>query len=196
VTFFGLATADNHIRQPIGQTDDGVPIYDWPNDFGFLIVVEGRPGTSNRPLADCGAMGQAQCGDIGLPLAAVQVISNRPLGNGSAAVCDVGPLPDFPIGGVPAVASFTYDNSPSTNNAILDFACRFDVHKTSDTACTFDALDNYSFVHQFPATKQYCSVPAVGGEIAFKSGMTRLKVRIEDAAGNMGNEAQIAVSVP
>jgi hypothetical protein len=193
VIFFGIATADNHVRTPIDQTDDGVPIYDFPNDFGFIIVVEARAGTNGRPPGNCGLMGQLVCND---GLSSVQVISNHSLGNGSTAVCDVGPPPDLPIGGVPGIPSFTYDGSSATNNAITDFGCRFDLHTMTTFACTLDPLGNYSFVKGNTTLRQYCTSPVVGGELAFPSGLTRLKVRVEDATGTVGNTVEIAISVP
>jgi hypothetical protein len=39
-------------------------------------------------------------------------------------------------------------------------------------------------------------VQVVGAEIAFPSGLTRLKVRLRDAAGTIGNTVQIAIRVP
>jgi hypothetical protein len=189
IRFFGIASAANEVRTPIGQTNDGVPIYDFPNNFGFIIVVEGRPGTSNRPLGTCGTFGAGMC-----DRASLQIIANRPLGNGSTAVCDT-TAPN--IGGVPAVSSLLFDPSQATSNAINDWACRFDVHNTTTTACTFDELGNFSFVSPPVAGMlQYCSVPVVGADIAFPAGLTRLKVQLADAAGNIGNQAQIAISIP
>jgi hypothetical protein len=196
ITFFGIATADNKVRTPSGQTGDGVPIYDWPTKFGFRIVVEGRAGTSNRPLAQCGVMGTGPCGD---GRAAVQILADRPLGNGSPAVCDTTP-PN--VGGVPAVPALDFGASQMVTDAINDLGCRFDTHPTSQTACTLDELGNPAYVHDgtggdpVKSTLQYCSVPVVGSELAFPSGLTRLKAQVEDSAGNIGSQAQIAVQVP
>jgi hypothetical protein len=196
ITFFGIATADNHPREPIGQTDDGVSIYDWPNDFGFIFVVEARPGTSNRRPAQCGLMPpQPSCGE-GVR-AAVQLIANRPLGNGNAAVCDVNP-PN--VGGVPAVPSLEFAPGQMVTDAINDLACRLDFHATSDTACTFDELDNPSYVRNRPgdpvrSTAQYCSAPVVGQDIALPPGDTRFRVQVADESGNVGSQASIVVRV-
>jgi hypothetical protein len=194
ITYFGIAAGFNVVQTPTGVTNDGVPLYDWPTQAGFIIVVEGRPGTSNRPLATCGTMSAPTCGDR----AAVQLLSDRPLGDGSVAVCDT-TVPD--IGGVPAVPGLDFGPSQSTTDAINDFACRFDVHLTSETACTFDELGNFSFVRNRPGdpvrtTVQFCSAPAIGQELALKSGVTRLRVQLLDTAGNIGNNAELAVRVP
>jgi hypothetical protein len=186
---FGIATADNHVRTPVGQTDDGVPIYDFPNNSGFIIFVEGRPGTSSRPLSACGSGGCAG--------GALQLIANRPLGNGSPAVCDT--TPPF-IGGVPAVPSLMFDSSQQVLDAINDLACRFESFNPptaqSPSGCTLDELGNFKFVASPRSTLQYCNIQVVGAEIAFPSGLTRLKVQLRDGAGNIGSQAQIAVSVP
>ena len=196
VVYFGIADASNRVLTPIDQTDDGVPIFSFPNDFGFIIVVEGRQGTSNRDLSKCGTVGVGLCSD---GRSAVQILADRKLGNGSAAVCDVAGLPH--PGGVPAVPSLMFGSSQMVSDAINDLACRFDTHPTSDTACTFDALGNYSFVRtgvgdNVKTTLQYCSAPVVGSELTFSQGLTRLKVQLEDVAGNVGNQVEIAVQVP
>ncbi len=183
------------MRTPTGQTDDGIPIYDFPNPFGFIIVVEGRPGTSGRSLVACGVFEKPGCQS---GVASVQILANRPLGNGSPAVCDT---TEPNIGGVPGVSSLTFDGSPAVNDAINDLACRFDSHETSATACTFDELGNFAYVRDRPgdpvkSTLQYCNVPVVGSEIAFPSGLTRLKVQLVDSSGNIGNQAVIAIRVP
>lgn len=198
INFFGIATADNRVLTPTGQTDDGLPLYDFPNDFGFIIVAEGRPGTSGKALAACGLMNSVT-GQCGNGRAAVQILFDHQLGNGSPKVCDVTPPDD--IGGVPAVPSLTFDQSQMVIDAINDIACRFDSHPSTDVACTLNALGNYSFVHYTVVgdptntTLQYCT-PVVGSEISFQSGITRMKLQIQDTDGNVGNQAEIAVRVP
>jgi len=188
---FGLATADNHVRTPVGQTNDGIPIFDYPNDFGFIIFVEGRPGTNNHGLVNCGLMGGA--GVCGNGRAALQILASRPLGNGSPAVCDT-TVPN--IGGVPAPRpDLQFDDSQAVTDAINDLACRFDVHTTSETACTLDALGNNSFLFQNIGEGQYCT-PVVGSEISFPPGLTLLKAQIQDSFGVVGNQVEIAIQVP
>lgn len=195
VTYFGIATADNHVLAPVGETDEGVRIYEFPNNFAFILVAEGRPGTSNRSLALCGTMGYGPCAD---GLAAVQIIASRPLGNGSPEVCDGG-APSY--GGVPAVPGMQFDSSPETADAIVDMACRMSVQLTSGSACTVDEYGMYAFVRDrsgdpVKSTMQYCSVPVISGDMKFKSGLTHLKVRLEDTAGNIGHPVEIAIQVP
>lgn len=188
---FGIASADNHVHMPVGQTDDGVPIYEFPNDFGFIIFVEGRPGTSGRPLNACGTNGVGGCA-----VASLQIIADRDLGNGTRDVCDVNPPM---IGGVPGVPSLMFDSSSDVSNAINDLACRFEAYNRptamAPSGCTLDDHGNFAFVDS-RSTLQYCNVQVVGAEIAFHTGLTRLKVQLRDSAGNIGNQAEIAISVP
>ncbi|MGE0519325.1 MAG: hypothetical protein AB7P78_10010 [Candidatus Binatia bacterium] len=182
------------MRTPTEQSPDGLPIFDWPTRSSFIMVVEGRPGTSNRPLASCGTMDAPNCAGA----AALQVLADRALGNGSPTVCDDTPPT---IGGVPAVPSLEHSSDPMVVDAINDFACRFDVHATSETACTLDELGNFAYVRNRPSdpvrsTLQYCTAPALGMELSLKPGQTRFKVQLIDVAGNAGNTAEIIVRTP
>jgi hypothetical protein len=133
-----------------------------------------------------------QCGD---GRAALEILADRPLGNGSPAVCDMSP-PN--VGGVPAVPSLDFASSQATN-AINDLACRFDLHPVSTRSCTLDERGNFAFVHDSPgdrAQMQYCSArPVLNAEAAFPLGLTRLRLRIKDNAGNVGNQVEIAILI-
>jgi hypothetical protein len=200
ITFFGIATADNHVKTPIGETPDGVPIFEFPNNFGFIIVAEARAGTSGRRPATCGNMlGEqgptAQCFD---GRAALGILSDRPLGNGSPAVCDN----TFPVlGGVPAVMSLDFMD-PFATDAINDLACRFDLHPATTNACTLDELGNFRWVRDrandpVKSVMQYCSArPVLGAELALQAGLTRMRLQIKDEMGNPGNTAEIAIQIP
>jgi hypothetical protein len=188
-----LATADNHVVEPVDATPDGIPIYARPNSFGFIIVVEARPGSSGRPI-DSGGVMTEEGGIIGFAdFPGLQILANRPLGNGSAIVCDIGP-PPAAIGGVPAVNPVDFTQS----DALADFACRFVVHTAGTDSCTLNDLGNFAFASTevTSQTRQFCSVPAVGREIMFPTGETELTVRIRDTGGNAGPPASIIVRVP
>jgi hypothetical protein len=194
VLYFGIATADNRVLPSTGMLPDGTPIFDFPNNFGFIIVVEARSGTSRAQPAKCGIIGSD--GSLGPQCpsgrSAVELLFSRPLGNGSPAVCDEAPPNP---GGVPAVPSLTFDTTQMVTDAINDIGCRMDSHATSATACTFDALGNFSYVNSL-TTLQYCSSPVVGNEVAFPSGITMVKVQVQDTASNVGNQVEIAIRVP
>jgi hypothetical protein len=124
--------------------------------------------------------------------AGVQILANRPLGNGSPAVCDdMQPM----IGGVPAVPSLEFGPSQMVSDAINDLAGRMDFHVSTGVACTFDELGNFSFVDP-RAARQFCSAPAVGQELEFGSGQTRLRAQLMDDRGTTGNQVTIVVRVP
>ncbi len=206
VVYFGIATGDGHVMTPIGQTNDPtpIPIFTFPNEFGMQIVVEARRGTDGAFPDTCGVFAPgpggvdvltAPCSD---GRAAVQILTDRPLGNGHPDVCASTPgNPD----GVPAVPSLTFDDSQMVDDAIVDLACRFQIHNSGDVACTLDDMNNFAFVRGrdgdlVKTDRQYCAVPVVSSDIAFQHGITRLKVQVEDAAHNTGNQVEIAVQVP
>jgi len=191
-----VARADNGLVQPSGQTPDGTPIYDRPTHFGFILVIEGRPGSSGKAMGTFGIDGNPATGGS---RASVQIVSDRPLGNGSTAICDIGP-PPAPVGGVPASGMASFPPDQNVTDAINDFACRFDFHSRGSQACTLDSLRNFAFATD-PAlivsqTRQYCTVPAIGRELSFPSGSTRLTLQLTDFAGNIGDRRQIVVRVP
>jgi len=181
--------------EPSGTTLAGTPIYERPTHFGFIILVEGHPGTSGKSLSDYGTAARAATGSS---RASLQILASNALGDGSPAVCDVGPRPDEPIGGVPAVNPIDFGASQQITDAINDFACRFDFHTGADTACTLDELGNFAFASKAvePGTRQYCAVPAIGRELAFPSGDTTLTVQLVDSGGNVGNTATLILRIP
>jgi hypothetical protein len=180
--------------EPDDTTIDGIPIFSRPNNFGFIIVVEGRPGSSGKPLSTFGTVDNQASGSSRADL---QVRADRRLGNGSLTVCDLGPPPD-PIGGVPGPDDIDLGAWQAVTDAINDFACRFDVHNTSAQACTLDDLGNYAFASEevVVQTRQFCSAPAIGREMAFPDGDTLLTVQLADTGGNLGDQAKLILRVP
>lgn len=170
----------------------GIPVYNRLVGSGFLIVIEGRRGRSNRQIGTV-----VFNSDPENPGARpdVQLQSRNKLGNGSTLVCDRGPAPDAPVGGVPAINPPSYDMTQAISDALNDFGCRFDVHITTADACTKDDLGNFAFANSMTAT-QFCSVPAVGVELLFPSGDTELTVQLRDQGGNIGNQAKLIVRAP
>lgn len=193
ITFFGLTTAFNTQLTPTLDAL-GRPVYLRQVGAGFFIVVEVRPGDApgsqppgtkvfNSDSADPGARPD------------IQILSNRSLGNGSAAVCDTGPLPDAPLGGVPGVDPIDFDpTSQPVADALNDFGCRFDVH-TSDNPCTNNDAGNPAFLG-VGTTLQYCTATVIGAELDFPSGDTVLTVQARDTGGHLGFPATLVVRVP
>jgi hypothetical protein len=192
ITAFGIARADNVVREPIGVAVDGTPIYDFPNNFGFIIFVEGRAGSASGIPGTCGVQDGTGAPPIlcNGPRADLEIQVNRPLGDGSPAVCDTGPMP----GGVPAINPPDFANTTEITNAINDFACRFDSHNSTNIACTLDELGNFNFVDRRTFV-QYCSAPVVGSEAGFPSGDTRVTVRLRSSSV-VGPERSIIIRIP
>jgi hypothetical protein len=188
ITFFGLTSASNHLLTP-SKDPQGNPVYSPPaGGAQFFIVVEAKPGSSGA------SPGVKQVGADAASRPDLQILANRDLGNGSAAVCDVGPTPDFPIGGVPGFNPPNFDDpSQSVTDALNDFGCRFD--NNTFLPCTLNANDIYAFVAP-GTTTQFCTRTVVGHEMQFPSGDTLLTVRWRDTSGNIGLPARLVVHVP
>ena len=156
----------------------------------FFIVVEVKPGPGGAP----GRRVFNSNPDDASARPDIQILSNRDLGNGSVAVCDNGPLPDAPLGGVPGIDPPDFDpTSQEVADALNDFGCRFDVH-TPDSPCTNNDAGNPAFVSP-DTTVQYCTQAVVGAEMHFPRGDTVLTVQVRDAGGHIGLPASFVVRV-
>jgi hypothetical protein len=195
ISFLGVVRADNRYNAAdlIGITGDGTPIYRRPLGTGFVIVVEARPGSSRRNV------GQSSFNsDPGDPRTRpdLQIVVDRALGNGSAAVCDNEP-PD--IGGVPAVKPPRFDETQAISNAINDLACRFvdgegqPRARNRMNACVLFEDGEYGFFDS-SSTAQYCSV-VIPQAMRFGDGDTLVLVRVRDAGGNSGPPARMIIRV-
>ena len=198
ITYFGIAAARGVVQTPSSWDALGRAVFPRPLPSNFIIVVEARPGPNdervgqNLPSADDGTLPD------------LWIESNRSLGNGSTAICDTGPRPN--IGGIPAVepADFSVDGSPAVRGALIDFACRFQVHipsedgsRTQPGPCTVNELGNFRFASR-PVTAlmiQFCFEPVVGTEAAFPGGRTVLTARVRDEQGGVGDPVQIVIDV-
>jgi hypothetical protein len=191
ITFFGLATAFNAELEPNTTDDLGRAVYVRSTGAAFFIVVEVKPGTRASPgrtVFNSNPVDPSVRPDL-------QILSTRALGNGSAAVCDNGPLPNFPLGGIPGFDPADFDpGSQAVADALNDFGCRFDVH-TNDNPCTNNRAGNPAFLG-VGTTLQYCTVTVVGAELHFPPGDTVLTVQVRDTDGNIGFPAALVVRVP
>lgn len=186
--FFGLLRPDDVIIPPVGTDPSGVPIYQRMFGSGFSIVIEGRPGLSGGSVA---------VSSFSDPIAPdLQVLTERPLGNGSATVCDVTP-PDM-AGGIPATNPPLFSDDQGVVDRMNDLGCRFidgtgepRGRKCGDGCIRFETGD---FGCGAPdATLQFCNL--VARPMEFPPGDTRLTARLRDIRGNFGPPAQIIVRI-
>jgi hypothetical protein len=167
--------------------DGGRRIYEVGIDSGFLLVVEAQPGASGEPVGDFvppPIPGWPQRPDL-------QIQSDRNLGDGSTAICDVEPPSD---GGVPGIDPPNFDPAAGVNDALTDFACRFEALSPGNP-CTLNSNGSPATVSpSLPVnSKQFCYIVATSA--SFPPGETILSVRVRDEAGNVGNIGQIVVRV-
>jgi len=194
ITFFGLADATGQVVQPLDSpAPDGTLIYEHLVAEGFFIVVEAKPGMSNRPVATSTFNWDATDPNS---LPDLQIVVSRPLGDGSTVVCDDGQHIPPPLGGVPAVDPPMFGGTQASANAINDFACRFDARGSSGDACTRDPTTLEYRFWQGDTKVQFCPQLGIGSELAFPSGDTRLTVRVRDMLGQPGAPSSIIVRVP
>jgi len=176
---------------PIELTPQGVPIYYRPFGSGMFIVVEAKPGSSGKPPG-----GNTFNSDPADPSVRpdLQLEANRDLGNGSAAICDMGPAGSMPIGGVPGINPPSFDlGSQTVADALNDFGCRFDLHTTFP--CTLNDRDNPQLVAS-DTTVQLCTTSVVGHEVELPTGDTLFTVQWRDNGGNISLPRQIIIRVP
>jgi hypothetical protein len=190
ITFLGLTRSDDTLIAPLGTTPTGVPVYPRLVGAAFSIVVEGMPGASGFAVG-----GSAyQQGSASFPDLQIEV--SRPLGNGSAAVCDsTGPM----AGGVPAVDPPNFNATQGTIAAVNDLACRFvdgtgkpGPRRSPDDSCVMFTSSEPDFVNQ-NTTIQFCGF--ITGVMEFPPGDTLVTVRLRDEGGNPGPIAQLVVRI-
>lgn len=195
ITFIGLVRADNRYNPGdlIETRPDGTPVYHRPLGTGFVIVVEGKPGTSKRAVGT-----NSFNSDPGDPsvLPDLQIQVDRDIGDGSPDVCDNMPPT---IGGVPAVNPPRFDTSQTIANSINDLSCRFvdgqgaPMARNKMNACIL--FDDGEFDFFAPTTTtQYCSV-VVPQALKFQNGDTQVSARLRDSDGNVGPVARMIVRV-
>ncbi len=184
VTAFGIARADGLLLEPFAMTGDGDLAYQRPLPNSFILYAEFKQGPDLRPIGT----GTFSANSNVLP--DFQIVSSRALGNGSVAVCDDGPSPFEPIGGVPpAVGPIFEDNALAVN----DFACRFDARTGGSSGpCTRDGSGNDVFASD-DSVVQFCAI--IGAEVAFPEGDTLLTIRGRDVLGRTGPPMSILIRI-
>jgi hypothetical protein len=189
ITFFGVATAFNSVLTTTTTDDSGNPVYERDTGAGFFLVVEAKAGKSRRPPGSSTSNGDDQSPPD------MQIEATRNLGNGSSLICDVGPAPNQPLGGVPGINPPSFDfSSPQVVAALNDFGCRFDIH-TDQFPCTNNDNGNPAFVKP-DSSVQYCTMSVLGNELHFPRGDTLVTVQLRDTGGNIGFPQRLVIRVP
>ncbi|HVN84744.1 MAG TPA: hypothetical protein VMW17_07870 [Candidatus Binatia bacterium] len=200
ITYFGVANANDTIATPIATTTAGIPIYKFASGFGFTLVVEGRVGSSGRPIN-----GSTYNTDPQDPTQrpGLQVEVSLALGNGSATVCD-NQLPN--PGGVPAVSPANFSVTQTISDALNDLGCRFvdgtgkPGSRGQNDACTQFPDGTFAFVcgnstnpncTRGASTLQFCG--PINRPLTFTAGDTVVTVRLLDTSGNPGPQAQLII---
>jgi hypothetical protein len=188
ITFIGMTRADDVLVDPVGMSGD-VPIYSPPFGYGFSLVVEAKPGASHVRV------GSSSFTDGSGPDLQIQV--TRPLGDGSALVCD-----DMPpiLGGVPAINPPDFSSDPSVVDRLNDLACRFvdgggqKVGRSCGeaTACVLGLDGGFNCVAN-DTTIQFCGF--IAQNVAFPSGDTFVTARVRDVQGNLGPPRQLLIRI-
>jgi hypothetical protein len=189
ITFFGVTRADDTLVASSGTTPDEVPVYERLSGAGFSIVVEGQAGPSGSPV------GRSAFTSDGTSFPDLQIEVSRPLGDGSAAVCD---RSGSTAGGVPPIDPPTFNDTPAAIAAVNDLSCRFvngsdiPVARTGDEACIMFPTGDLHFANP-ASTVEFCGF--VTRFMEFPPGDTLVTARLRDQGGNTGAQAQIVIRV-
>jgi len=163
----------------------GRPIYT-VGSGQFVIVVEGRPGTSGFQVGNSLKPG----GDDNRP--DLQIEATRDMGNGSPAVCDIG-SPSAGGGGIPRITPPSFEpGNPVITDVLNDFACRF-MQFTPSAPCTYVDVSGEAKLITPNATIQFCDF--IAATAAFPAGDTVVSAQLRDTDGNVGPTAQMVVRV-
>lgn len=191
ITYIGIARSDYVPVTPTDLDSAGRPILDRIDGSGLVLVVEGRPGSEALPVGAKAFNPQGGAPDL-------QILVSRPLGDGSAAVCDK-TRPS--IGGVPATDPLVFSDAPAVLDAMNDLGCRVSngagdpvgVQASSD-ACTLprEPSGEFGFVDT-RSTIQFC-LP-VAAAWPFPEGETIVVARLRDAGGVLGPPQEIVVRI-
>ncbi len=180
ITLLGLSRADGKEVSPSG-TEGGIPVYTTRVGSGFQLIVEVKVGSGGYEP------GKRLTASEPMARPDLEMEFSRPLGDGSAAVCDKR-RPQ--IGGVPAINPTNWKESQKISDTLLDASCRFETFIESSSSCTVNKRGDFSFVKP-DSMVQYCMVVAKAWE--FQEGDTTVSARVRDVEGNPGPVAQLII---
>jgi len=192
ITHLGIATGSDFAVQPRPELEDGRLVYEWPQGYGFYLVVEARPGGSERAVG-IEAYAYDQADPTALP--DVQVLLSQAVGSGSALVCEgEGEI------GIPGMPSLDFAPTQAVADAVNDLGCRFDNgdmqtvgRQAGDDACT-KSPETFDFGFVDPTTTiQFCAF--VASTWPFPMGDTIVAARARDTERNIGLRQEIVVRI-
>ncbi|MFQ5665799.1 MAG: hypothetical protein ACE5I7_05135 [Candidatus Binatia bacterium] len=205
ITFLGLTRSDDTLIPQSGTTAEGLPIYTHPTGAAFSLVVEGKPGASGAPVGrsayqpvQCSAGGAARQVQFQADASSfpdLQVEVSRPLGNGSARVCDSGgPM----AGGVPAIDPPSFVPTQANIDAVNDLSCRFldgvgaPCARRRSEGCVLFPSGEFGFANS-TSTTEFCGF--ITSVLQFPRGDTVVTARLRDVDGNVGMPVRLVVRV-
>jgi hypothetical protein len=191
ITYMGITRSDYVVVAPTASDDEGRPILDRLDGGGLVLVVEARSDRDGLPVGASAFNAEGGAPDL-------QILVSRPLGDGSAAVCDKR-RPD--IGGVPGTDPPLFSDAPAVVDAMNDLGCRVSngagepmgIPFSAD-ACTIPnpTSEEFGFVDA-QSTMQFC-LP-IAAAWSFQSGETIVSARVRDSGGGVGATREIILRI-
>jgi hypothetical protein len=172
----------------------GRPVFSRGDGAGFMIVVEGRPGSGGDP----GASLPALCSTTSRP--DMQLESDRQLGTGAILSCPAPGTTPTP-GPVQGFSPPDFGPSDAVTYALQNLASGFVRSASSSDSFTFDNFGNTNFVcysngpcaASATTTAQFAKLVQIRQKLP--PGDTILTVQLRDSGQNLGPTAQIVVRV-
>jgi hypothetical protein len=192
VGFLGLLRADETLLDPSGVDVQGRPVYVRQNPSGFVLVIDAKPGT-NGAAVGLNAYNYDPADPTVRPDLQVEV--SRPIGDGSATVCD---NTEGHFGGVPGIDPASFDDTQAISDALNDLGCRFNDGtgtpggRDADSACVQFADGEFRFVDT-SATVEFCGF--ISFPLRFPDGDTIVTARVRDSNGIAGPPRQIVIRI-
>lgn len=192
IGFLGLLRADESLLEPSSIDAEGRPVYVRANPSGFVLVIDAKPGTNGAPVGftayNYDPVNPAVRPDL-------QVEVSRPIGDGSAIVCDNS---EGHFGGVPGIDPLSFDVTQAISDALNDLGCRFNDGtgtpggRAPDSACVQFPDGEFRFVDA-SATVEFCGFMSF--PLRFPDGDTIVTARVRDIDGIVGPPRQIVIRI-
>ncbi len=190
ITYFGVASADDSVVQPVETDAAGRSVFSRLIGHGMSLIIEATAGPGGLPVGN-----DAFSAIDELP--SLQVLVSRDLGDGAPAVCDVDPDNQI-FGGVPGIDPLLFSMNGAVVDAINDLGCRVNdgtgeaLGRDISTPCTRDDFGNFAFVDP-STTIQFC-LP-IARAWRFAPGETTVAARVRSVNGGTSVPEELVVRV-